>query len=129
MAVLIAAPVIAFLAAHAGPGTPGAQESPEPETRLEAAKRECAQRSPDVRLGDEGQSLTISRVLAEENPGATWQHLSCVFVKVDIPDAVVSQIEHTRALDGRQQASWDGFEASWTYHPDDGLNLILRETG
>lgn len=129
VAVLIAAPAIAFLAARAGSGTTGSAASPAPQTRLEKAKRECAQRSPHVSLGDEGTSMVISRVLAEEDPGATWNQLSCVFVKVDIPDAVVSHIEGTRALDGRQQASWDGFEASWTYHPDDGLNLILRETG
>lgn len=81
---------------HAGSDTAGAQESPGPETRLEAAKRECAQRSPEVCLGDEGKSSMISRVLAEENPGATRQHLSCAFVKVDIPDAMVSQMAYRR---------------------------------
>ena len=43
-------------------------------------------------------------------------------------DGLVKTFGATRALDGRQQASWDGFEASWTYHPDNGLTLILRET-
>ena len=30
-----------------------------------------------------------------------------------------------RALDGRQTDA--NFEASWTYHPDDGLDVLIRE--
>ena len=41
------------------------------------------------------------------------------------PDAVVSQMDSTTSLQGRQTASWDGTDASWTYHPDNGLDLIL----
>ena len=33
----------------------------------------------------------------------------------------------TRALDGRQSATWAQFEASWTYHPDDGLDVLVRQ--
>ena len=32
-----------------------------------------------------------------------------------------------RALDGRQTGTWDDFEASWGYHPDDGINLVIEE--
>jgi hypothetical protein len=35
-------------------------------------------------------------------------------------------MEKTRALDGRQTASWSFIEASWTYHPDNGLDVIIR---
>jgi hypothetical protein len=30
---------------------------------------------------------------------------------------------------GRQEASWDGIEASWSYHPDNGLDLVLVDQG
>ncbi|WP_269142641.1 hypothetical protein [Georgenia yuyongxinii] len=32
----------------------------------------------------------------------------------------------TRALDGRQTAEWDGVVATWSFHPDDGLDVILE---
>jgi hypothetical protein len=114
----------------ASPGTPGVnQASPEAlQTALDAAKETCAAHTPAVSLGDGGRSLIVERIAAEVNAGADIDELVCILTRIDVPDAVVSQMEGTRALDGRQQASWDGFTASWTYHPDDGLNVILQET-
>jgi hypothetical protein len=37
----------------------------------------------------------------------------------------IDRIERTRALDGTQEAESDGVTATWTYHPDAGLSLIL----
>lgn len=53
---------------------------------------------------------------------------SCIGVRVSIPAYVEDQIGRTRALDGTQDAEWDEFSASWTYHGNQGLNLqISRE--
>jgi hypothetical protein len=43
-----------------------------------------------------------------------------------IPQAVREHMSQTRALDGRQTDSWEGFSASWSYHPDSGINLIVQ---
>lgn len=51
----------------------------------------------------------------------------CILGAVDISDAVIAQMDGTRALNGRQTGSWDGFTASWTYHPNSGLNIIVQE--
>lgn len=40
---------------------------------------------------------------------------------------MLSEIGQTRALDGRQKASWGKVEASWSYHPDRGLDMTLTE--
>jgi hypothetical protein len=37
------------------------------------------------------------------------------------------QMKKTRALDGTQSASWDAIEATWSYHPDNGFDIILEE--
>lgn len=123
-AVVAVAAVVMILAARDGARSPA-----DPPTALEAAKQQCAEHSPDVRIGDDGASMDISRAAAEEDPGATADHVFCILNELDIPDAVVSHIESTRALDGSQDAEWDRFTASWTYHPDDGLNIILQESG
>ena len=115
---------------YEGSGRPGAA-APSPtapaETRLQSAKRECAPGDTYVTLGDSGTSMVISGVAAEETLGASLTELACLLDELDVPDAVVSHMETTRALDGRQEASWAGFTASWTYHPDDGLDVILQE--
>jgi hypothetical protein len=41
------------------------------------------------------------------------------------PQQVREHIAHTRALDGTQTDAWGEFQARWTYHPDDGLNMTI----
>lgn len=38
----------------------------------------------------------------------------------------MSRIGNTRALDGTLTAEGDHVVASWTYHPDDGLSIVLE---
>lgn len=53
--------------------------------------------------------------------------LVCVLGALDTPMYVLRRVEGTRAIDGRQSESWGSFEASWTYHPDNGLDMLIRE--
>jgi hypothetical protein len=131
IAVIVAiGAVVALLSSSDGDGAPSGGASQEAsQTPLEGAKETCARHTPAVRVGDGGRSRFVERVAAEEDEGAGLDQLACILTHIDVPDAVVSQMDGTRALDGRQQAGWDGFTASWTYHPDDGLNLIIQETG
>jgi len=45
-----------------------------------------------------------------------------------LPDSVMEKIGNTRAMDGMQTAEGDGVEISWTYHPDNGLEVIYSLT-
>lgn len=76
-------------------------------------------------------SISFNRVGAEESPDDTIDDVACVLFHLDTPDWVVSRIDSTRALDGTVDAAWtvDGtsFAAFWTFHPDSGLNLTVRE--
>ncbi|WP_199034358.1 hypothetical protein [Glycomyces salinus] len=102
-----------------------ASDSPQSESPLVEAQEACAPGSPDVRIGDDGDTLTIDRAWAEESPGATQQDVLCIFDELEVPDSVVSRIESTRALDGTQEAEFGDFSAFWTFHPDDGLNMTI----
>lgn len=76
-------------------------------------------------LGDKGTSLTIQSK-GEEKSGADFADVTCVLDKLEMPDAVATRMDTTRALDGRQSAHWSDIDASWTYHPDNGMNLLLE---
>lgn len=52
--------------------------------------------------------------------------IECLLTALNTPDAVINKMNGTRALDGRQDGSWGNYEASWTYHPDDGLDIIIE---
>ena len=42
-------------------------------------------------------------------------------------DSVYSQMLNTSALMGRQSAETDKYRVSWTYHPDDGLEVTYEK--
>lgn len=58
---------------------------------------------------------------------ASLDEVTCVLGELDAPTNVTARMDSTRALDGMQDAEWGKFEASWTYHPDDGLDLIITQ--
>ena len=78
-----------------------------------------------ITVGDEGQSISMQSE-GEESPGADYIDVLCVLDQLEVPDSVNTRIGSTRALDGRQTATWDDFDASWGYHPDSGLDIVIE---
>jgi hypothetical protein len=105
---------------------PAATEAEEPTTTpLEDAKETCAPTTSGVRIGDNGTTLIIDSAGADEDPQSEIYELVCILMELDVPDSIISHMDHTRALDGRQNAEWGDYEATWIYHPDQGLNLTI----
>ena len=75
-------------------------------------------------VGDEGQSISMQSKGAESS-GADYADVLCVLDALDVPDSVLSRIDATRALDGRQEGAWNDLTASWGYHPDNGLDIVI----
>ena len=44
------------------------------------------------------------------------------------PSSIGARIGNTRALDGTLTADGDHCRATWTYHPDDGLKMVIERT-
>lgn len=78
-----------------------------------------------VTVMDKGRSLEMS-TSGNDSTGTTITTVVCILTELEAPESLYSRIESTRALDGTQEASWDGYWASWTYHPDNGLNIIVE---
>lgn len=43
-----------------------------------------------------------------------------------LPDSVAMKMSQTRALDGRQTETYGDITVSWTYHPDNGLDVLYE---
>lgn len=121
---LLAAAVLAVAAvtggvfwyAHRGPGP------------LQAAVQECNRDPFGTDLADGGKTLIINGVGDQMDTGAVQiDTIGCILRALDTPAAVVSHMDQTRGSDGRQTDQWDGFEAAWTYTPDDGLDITIRQ--
>ena len=78
-------------------------------------------------LGDRGGSMTIDGD-GDEGPGTSQTDTLCILRSTQMPDYIQSKIGATRALDGQTEAEWPGIKASWTYHPDEGLDMVLVDT-
>jgi hypothetical protein len=81
-------------------------------------------------LADDDHTLVVD--MAGDDPGTgteTFDGVLCVLDELDAPQSLVSRMESTRALDGMQSATWSSYEVTWTYHPDDGLDLIITYAG
>ena len=105
--------------------TAGDDEPVVHSTQLHLAHNACG-------VGDlaDGEHTMIIDTQGEEygSGSASFADALCVLNELGIPQSVLAQMEQTRALDGMQDAEWDSFGASWTYHPDDGLDLIITES-
>ena len=81
--------------------------------------------NPWITVGDEGRSISMQSE-GEEAVGADFEDLACVLLELDTPDSVINRIDSTRALDGRQTGTWEDYSASWGYHPDNGLDIVIE---
>lgn len=132
--VLLVLVTVMFAAGDEGAdGRPaGAEDTMEHElpqrTTLERAKDHCAETATSIRTGDDGRTLIGNGVGVGSGRGDVTS-LGCIFRRLEVPDAVVARFDSTRALDGRQEASWDGYTASWSYHPDNGIDIVIEEVG
>lgn len=78
-----------------------------------------------IELADEGRSITFDMKGEADAVGADIADIACLFSELDVPSAVMSHIDQTTSMDGRQTETWGDLTASWSYHPDRGLDGVL----
>ncbi|MDI1465020.1 hypothetical protein QEZ54_29025 [Catellatospora sp. KI3] len=94
------------------------------QSPLEKAARQCANGNRFVTIGDGGKTLMFN-TQGEERDGVSITTLECFLRELEVSDAIIAEIDTTRALDGRQTGDWGDYHGSWTYHPDNGLQMIV----
>ncbi len=80
-------------------------------------------------IGDNGRSAFLDGEGDDFGSGElSVTDLACMLDALKAPDAVIDHMDSTRSIDGTQTDDWGDFSASWTYHPDNGLDIIIRLT-
>lgn len=110
-----------------GPSAWEIEQSKAADRVLERAQAACDPTLSGTQVTDNYQTLIVDTRGSDDWQGTTVEALGCLLSELRAPQAVVAHIDGTRALDGRQEDTWEGFTASWTYHPDDGLDMIVRK--
>ena len=115
---LIAAACVAVSRWSAKASAPGA--ATPPKSPIEQVAASCG-----VSAASDGRSITVRTAGAKTAGGKSIKDVVCVLAGLKAPQHIYSLIDATRALDGMQSESWGDYVARWTYHPDNGLTIVI----
>ncbi len=126
LALALAGILIAPLVGSGDPSSPvNAAAEKVFSSPLRTAQSECDKTDGTI-LEDGSKTLIIDTKGKEESYGVEVAVAACIIDKLKAPSSVAQKIDATNAMQGQQTAEWDDLKASWTYHPDSGLNLIIE---
>jgi hypothetical protein len=100
-----------------------------------AAQEKCIPSGAGTTITDNGKTLIIDGagtagqfggLLPGEEARVSVEDEACILRELGVTGAVSQHMASTRALDGRQTDSWGDYTAAWTYHPDDGLDVVIQ---
>ena len=115
---LIAAACVAVSRWSAEAG--GSEVATPPKSPMEQVAASCG-----VSAASDGQSIAMRTAGAKTSGGKSVKDVACVLVGLGAPQHIYSLIDATRALDGMQSESWGDYVARWTYHPNNGLTIVI----
>lgn len=90
---------------------------------------ESAPTDGTVSVSDDGLSMTVDTNpldISKYNSSEAITFIKDVNAELGLPDSLYEKMVATRALDGRQTSDYDHVEVSWSYHPDNGLEVIYE---
>lgn len=65
--------------------------------------------------------------LDDYSSSEAWELLKKVNKKLNLPESLNRKMSQTRAMDGRMTETYDDIVVSWTYHPDNGLEVLYEK--
>jgi len=80
-----------------------------------------------ITVSDEGKTITLNGMGEDDYYGADLYDVVCVIEAIKTPSYIISNMETTNSLMGRQTATFEDIEVSWSYHPDNGLDIVYHK--
>ena len=110
-----------------------AKSAPE---SAEADRRSAAAAVPDLRAVADKYFKTVASVSGNADSVSitiqTYEVITAamplqrMLTELGFSSAVIDRMDKTRALDGTQEADGKNCNVTWTYHPDDGLQMVFE---
>ena len=73
-----------------------------------------------------GDADSVSITITDYTAATAWPGLTSMLDELGFSPAVIDRIGNTRALDGTREAQGKNCNVTWTYHPDDGLQMVFE---
>jgi hypothetical protein len=123
VAVLAAGTVGFFLGRSSA--TPSPTDAASAQARLRTAYDACQnQAGSTLNLADGGASIVIDT----GSEYGSVEGMDCILSELGTPESIQAQMGRTTAMMGVQDADSDGIEYSWSYHPDNGVDMVITDT-
>jgi hypothetical protein len=102
-----------------------ASQAAAQEPRLRAAYDTCQSRDAGntPSLVDEDASIVVDTRSEYGDPAG----MDSVLSEIGTPESIPAQVGRTTSMMGVQEADHDGFRRSWSYHPDNGVNMVITD--
>ncbi|MBD3913589.1 hypothetical protein [Nocardioides hwasunensis] len=136
--VAATAVVACFALSSCGSSGDDGTDSEKSKTRLEKAYSTCGEPEDEpatiegrelgdaLEIADAGETLIIQTDGESDTTG--YLDYVCVMTSLGTSERVQSSIGHTTSMMGRQSTEDDGLIYEYTYHPDNGLYVLIAET-
>ena len=133
MATVVIVAALAGIAAFASTGddtpTPSsADPAAAPVVSRLAEARNAAGQVQYLDMLDGGSAVSINGAPSSGVGGADVDTIVTFFVALDAPEVLYSRFDSTSSLMGLQEYEWDGLHVQWTYHPDNGLDILVEDS-
>ena len=83
-----------------------------------------------VDLSSDNQTLYLDGLGQDESKGSTpvvtAKEIYCVLDALEAPEAILKRIGNTNFQMGLVEDDFEGIYLSWTYHPDNGLDIYFK---
>ena len=77
-------------------------------------------------LSSDFQSITVDS--KNKNDTESLSDIITIISALNLPDSLRNEMAHTTALMGVQEETFTRYTVRWTYHPDNGLDVIFKLT-
>lgn len=121
-----AAAVLLLVTGGCGDASPKKGVHAKPvKTQLEKAYDACdIAAGTKIELADGNHSIIINGVTGDDD---NFTDIVCLVSTLNTPQYIVSEIDNTTAMMGRQHEEDGGLTYEWSYHPDNGLDMVIHE--
>jgi type II secretory pathway pseudopilin PulG len=95
----------------------------EDDARLSTAYEACrgSDRGETMTLTDQGRTIVVDTRSEYGSPAG----MQCVLQELATPQSTIAAISRTTSMMGVQDDDHDGVAYSWSYHPDNGVNMVI----
>lgn len=119
LGALAGAAVMGLVALFAAPPTADALARSAAAGKLAAAAESCT--SSSLELGSDHRMVAVDS--SGENDSSATLAVLCMNDELGAPDLINDSMSATSSNHGRVQQGWGNFSVSWSYHPENGLDV------